>query len=342
MSFAMNDNKSSILITTLWIMAILSLLAMGIGFRSSIEVRLTKYNMDELEARYAAKAGIVKAREFLSSDRKEDYDTLYECGISLKINETPESIFSPNFNKLGNGRFCVFYRQKSDIDEKEYTYYGMADEERKINIKLSCYQKKEDYKNILKRLSPDLTDEIISAMVDWQDSDSEASTPGGAENTYYSESLEHPYGCKNGDFELVEELLLVKGITREIFNEIKDNVTVYTEGKININTASREVLNAILNDEGDAYPNLADKIIHYRRGFDGKETTKDDRPIKDLGTIPNVEPGESARLTQVADYFIFKADNFRITSHGEVHKIGKIITCVVGRENEEIKYYHEE
>ena len=67
-------NKGSILITTLWIMAILALLAMGIGFRASLEVRLSKYNMDKLQARYLAKAGIEKAKEYLSQDINEEYE----------------------------------------------------------------------------------------------------------------------------------------------------------------------------------------------------------------------------------------------------------------------------
>ena len=115
----MDSNKGSILITTLWIIAILSLLAMGIGFRSSLEVRLSKYNMDKLQAQYLAKAGIEKARERLLNDGHPDYDTLYECGISLEDEETPESIFGAQSNKLGDGSFSV----GSDAG------YGMIDED---------------------------------------------------------------------------------------------------------------------------------------------------------------------------------------------------------------------
>ncbi len=50
--------KGTILITTAWILAILTLFAVGIGFRVGLEIRLTGYRLDKLKALYIAKAGI--------------------------------------------------------------------------------------------------------------------------------------------------------------------------------------------------------------------------------------------------------------------------------------------
>lgn len=81
------------------------------------------------------------------------------------------------------------------------------------------------------------------AVRDWIDSD-DAHHIEGAENEYYL-SLEEPYLCKNAPIETVEELLLVKGITREVFygNEehpgLVDFFTVVgTEKTMDINNAS--------------------------------------------------------------------------------------------------------
>jgi type II secretory pathway component PulK len=70
-------------------------------------------------------------------------------------------------------------------------------------------------------LTPLLTDlqldnaaELIAAILDWRDEDSET-RDGGAENDYYNE-LEPAYNAKNGPFDTVEELLLVKGITAAV------------------------------------------------------------------------------------------------------------------------------
>ena len=317
--------------------------------------------MDRLQARYLAEAGIVKAREFLTKDKNE-YDSLYECGIMIEdikdIEQTPENIFGAESNKLGNGTFSVHYTRKKEDEEGENIQYGMIDEERKINIKLSNLEKLTNYKEILKRLSPGLTEEIINAIIDWQDGGDFDSvrSPGGAEDFDYE--AEYGYSCKDADFETIEELLLVKGMTIDLFDEIKDYITVYTDGKININTAPKEVLTAVIDDGKGTYERLVTDIVNWRNGDDGVEGTSDDRLLVDRNAVLSLakedDPQGKNRLEVVTDtnhYFtIFKSSTFRIISHGKVRKITKVITCVVDRENlkdptaEEnpIKYYHEE
>lgn len=323
MTAGIQNGKGSILITTLWIMAILSLLAMGIGFRASLEVRLSKYSMDKLGARYLAKAGIVKAREYLSNDTNA-YDTLYECGISLGAEETPENVFGAEFNEVKFnewpvGTFSVHVR----------------DEERKINlnVNIATNNNRAEFKRIMKGLSSNLTDEIINAVIDWQDGDSD----GEAEDTYYS-SLEHPYNCKNASFELVEELLLVKGVSRDLFDEIKDYVTVYSDGKINVNTASGKVLNAVIDNDA-----LINDIIAFRKGTDGVEGTNDDGKFTDINAFLNFPEDNASRmrLTSLNNYFTVTSNNFRITSFGNLRRITEEITCVVERGEEKIRHHHE-
>ncbi|MBU0618161.1 MAG: general secretion pathway protein GspK [Planctomycetes bacterium] len=67
---------------------------------------------------------------------------------------------------------------------------------------------------LLVGLQIDNTPELIAAILDWRDEDSEM-REGGAENEYYNE-LEPAYNAKNGPFDTVEELLLVKGITAAV------------------------------------------------------------------------------------------------------------------------------
>ena len=58
------------------------------------------------------------------------------------------------------------------------------------------------------------------------------------------------------------------------YNTLTKYVTLYGDGRININTASAEVLDALF---GTGYPELGGKIADYRRGVDGKVGTDDDR-----------------------------------------------------------------
>ena len=75
-------------------------------------------------------------------------------------------------------------------------------------------------------------------------------------------------------FRVKEEILLVEDITPEIFDKLKDSITVYGNGKININTAPSEVLLALGLDE-----ELAGILMSFRKGYigkDGQENTEDD------------------------------------------------------------------
>ena len=78
-------------------------------------------------------------------------------------------------------------------------------------------------------------------------------------------------------FEVPEDILSIEGIDKEKFygkdedSGLKDLVTVYGDGKVNINTASYEVLFVLLNDSS-----LARRIVDFRKGSDGEEVTGDD------------------------------------------------------------------
>lgn len=64
-------------------------------------------------------------------------------------------------------------------------------------------------------VGPDRAAEIADAILDWRDKDEEKRM-NGAENEYYS-SMPRPYVAKNAPFDSIEELLLVKGVTPDLF-----------------------------------------------------------------------------------------------------------------------------
>jgi len=343
------NRNGTILMASLWILAILSILAVGIGFRVSLELRLSRDNMDRLKALYLAKAGVVKAQERLFKDTS-NYDSIYECGITLSSEEKSDpgefnAVFSVS---LGDGSFSVGY------SENGKSYIGMSDEERKININKIDIANKKILENILinsakeRPLSGPEASEIAASIIDWRDEDEEF-LDGGAEKDYY-QSLEFPYDCKNGDFSAIEELLLVKGMTREIFNDLKDYVTVNGDGKVNMNTASNEVMHAVAG----AIPLIEDTInaiIVFRNGTDGILSTQDDG-IFDSGNMTTIlslpgiglTPGE---ITKVTNSFTTTSNYFRIESRGVVEraKMKKRIICVAKRgtgENLKLISYREQ
>lgn len=108
-------------------------------------------------------------------------------------------------------------------------------------------------------------------------------------------------------FVLGEELLLVEGVNQEIFSLIRDLITVYSEGAVNINTASSDVLEFLGCDE-----DLAGIIQRFRAGPDGIEATEDDPIFENAGTIisdlrsstPLFQAQEATLLSLVSQGFL--------------------------------------
>jgi general secretion pathway protein K len=100
---------------------------------------------------------------------------------------------------------------------------------------------------------------LTDAVEDWRDPDSET-RPLGAEDSYYL-TLPQPYRAANADFRSVEELLLVRGVTQDLYYGryivhddgtverlpgLEDCLTVFGTGQaVNINYAPYPVLMAL-------------------------------------------------------------------------------------------------
>jgi len=95
--------------------------------------------------------------------------------------------------------------------------FGLTPESAKLHLNAASEEQIADLLTpLLLELRIDNPQEIIDAILDWRDADSDP-RPGGAENEYYN-TLDPgpPYNAKNGPFDSVEELLLVKGVTAAI------------------------------------------------------------------------------------------------------------------------------
>ena len=98
-------------------------------------------------------------------------------------------------------------------------------------------------------------------------------------------------------FKVKEEILLVEGMDKEKFEQFKDLITVYGDGKVNINTASEGVLKALGLEE-----ELVGIIVRYRResnGPDWEEGTPDDGALVSASDIlSRLRDFESLTLAQ--------------------------------------------
>ncbi len=108
---------------------------------------------------------------------------------------------------------------------------------------------------------------VLDALKDWLDGDDEVTGFDGAEESFYQGKAE-PHGCRNGPLAFVEELLLVRGFSRELLygsgerEGIARYVTAHgADGRININTAPDGVLLALAGELDD---DMVADMIAYR------------------------------------------------------------------------------
>lgn len=110
-------------------------------------------------------------------------------------------------------------------------------------------------------------DTVVDSILDWRDANRDHRL-NGAEEDYYR-GLDPPYSCKDAPFDVVEELLLVRGVSPrlfagggadgETFPGLRELVTA-SSGKFNPGTAPQAVLDAL----GQARPALpTPPSLHY-------------------------------------------------------------------------------
>ncbi len=253
----LTSEKGVALMMVLWVMVFLTVIVSEFAHSMRVEVNITRNFKEEAEALSLSEAGLNLA--FAEILRDLDYTASDEEGsvIFVKKEIEKEQIEDKPVRKgikLGSGSLN----------------YSIIDEDSKININNASRD------TIIKLLelsgveAGEMRDTIADSIEDWRDDDS-LHRLNGAEEDYYM-SLSSPYHCKNGNFDTVEELLMVKGMTTEIFygnmeiasasprndNEESENekyagiyqyLTVLGTGTINLNTAPELLLRVVKGDE---------------------------------------------------------------------------------------------
>lgn len=284
------------MVAVLWIVSVLSLLAIASGFQVWVEAKLTSFQLDRMREKRLCLAAVELAKGVLQK-RAPGADSLKD-----PWGNNPEIFKEVD---LEEGKMSLDRAVSSDGGETLHLY-GLEDEEGRIPVNRAPLE-------VLKAV-PGMTAEAAAAIVDWRDEDSKE-TPGGAEETYYR-SLDPAYSCKNGALESVEELLLVRGVTPEIYSQVRPWLTVYGGGRVNVNSASETALAAL-----GLSPRLARDIARYRRGEDERDATSDDRifmgtgeVLKKLKGFAVVSDKDAARLQSLVSSGLLsvKSNHFRI------------------------------
>jgi general secretion pathway protein K len=308
------NRRGVALIVVLLMVSIITALTIQLNRDTRSEVTGAANLSDGIRLRYIAQSGFAVGEALLLADTTPSFDALTEMWANT------EMIALQSEGYFDNGSFKL----------------AIQDEEGKIDINslvLGSGDKAVIREFLLRlltgpsfRLDRRKAEELLDAIKDWIDADEEV-TGAGAEGAYYA-GLQRPYTAKNAAIDCIEELLMVKGVTRELFYGtagspgLEQCLTVYgsvsRDGKVNINTAPLAVLRALAAEMTDEDVKLLDK---YRR--EAQNNLADVnwyQKISRMTPIP-IPPG----LIKV------KSDIFRITAVGLQGQMSERVTGVIKR-----------
>lgn len=331
------DNRGIALLITLSVTTILVAAALEYNRRARFEVISTASVRDRMTLSYMASSGVHVAMALLIKDKGEsNFDSLDEDWANPeKIDEILQEIpFEKGklavkiTDELGKVQVNALVRFP---DSRQFNQSQVMLWERFLSIIGSEDDLQEDS-------SPTA---IVNSVKDWLDSGDDEATTGlsGAESSYYEEK-DPPYTSRNGPLEDLNELLLIKGITPQLFYGTKEApglanyMTVHGlavaagtnfnwPGRININTADIPVLAALLGTENQ---DLAQTVFEMRQEIAAEKDVHDFSNPKWYKNITGLSDVTiDSRIITVA------SDVFRIQSTASFESIQASVIAVVNR-----------
>jgi general secretion pathway protein K len=181
----------------------------------------------------------------------------------------------------------------------------------------------------LPEVTTEQADLIVKAIQDWIDSDDEEREGIESTESSFYRGLQPPYASKNGPMEFIEELLLIRGISKllyygnEEFAGLRDLVTVHgTDGTINLNTAPKAVLKAISPSMNEDF---ATQLITFREDENNREL------LSGKMWYDKVLPGDVVMEID-SDMLVTESSFFQILSRAEKNGMEKVLSATVQRQ----------
>ncbi len=279
------------LILVIWTFAVLSVLAGEFARAMQEDARSTINFRRRAAAHYVAVAGLNEALLALQGARASDINV--EGGDE----EAEEGIQRPIKILLRtDGRWV-----KSAFNGMRYEVRAV-DESGKIG--LNAIKEEDVLLLLMKNLGYSELEAatVAHSILDWKDEDT-LHRINGAEDQYY-ESLPRPYVAKNGYFESLEELLLVKGVTRQMFygSEMvpgfRDIFSVFSERSLNLRKVTPPVMIALAGVEPDQ---AAEFTKRRRRGESISQELQQLLTGSGIRTVGNKKPSTLTLEARVKD-----------------------------------------
>ena len=326
---------------------VLTILAAGFAYSMKVETKLARNANSEAELEWLGRSGVEYARWVLANsllDPMKQYDSLDQpwatgSGWLGPTNNPIAEVRNPI--TLGSGTFN----------------WKIIDLERKFNINAPepVLQQILPQALTLMGVAPGEATPIVNSILDWIDLDDQTHVEG-AETEYY-QNQRPPYMAKNGPIDDITELLLIKGIRdnpaiyygisstnyqpsyysqqRTRFGQapalptitvgLTDLFTPLSDGRVNINTCSAEVLQLIPGIDAM----IAEAVIGGRSGEDdGSGMMGPYRSVDQVRRIPNVP---LPVVTLLQQYCEVRSKTFQVQVDADVGGYKRTFYAVLGR-----------
>jgi general secretion pathway protein K len=317
MKISRQRNSSGVALLIVMIaIAVFTALAAALAFSMKVETKLAMNANHEQQLLWLGRSGVEYARWILAQEASipgQPYDALNQIwaggpGAMGETNSVLAGISLENF-PVGEGTVSL----------------KIIDLERKVNVNTATAPVLQQVLTLMGVDADDIS-VVSDSIQDWRN------PPGpprvaGAQSDYY-QSLTPPYYCKNAPIDDLSELLLIKGVTPEMYwgggssnspappqrphlgfghapGEIPvypfglaDVLTAVSSGKINVNTADENVLQLIPGMDAA----IAEAVIQARSGPDGVEGTEDDTPFQNaVGALQTagLNPADAGRVANL-------------------------------------------
>jgi general secretion pathway protein K len=327
---------------------VLSMLVGVFAWSMKVETKLARNANYETELLWLGRSGVEYCRYVLAEQmkcRQEGYTCLNQVwaggssGPCTTNGNLAEILARGRTISLGNGSFT----------------WKMTDMESKWNINTANEQLLNQACAVVGVDAGEIPT-VVGSILDWITTDPRAHHVGGAESDYY-EGLNPSYEAKNGPIDDISELLLVKGILQDqaiywggaasnhapaYFQQqlsrsrgavapaypfgFVDLFTATSTGKININTASSEVLQLVPGVDKV----MADGIVGARQGEDdGTGLTGPYRSVDQVQRVPEIGPIGLNR-TALRQYCLTQSFTFQATIDAEINGYRRQFIAIIG------------
>lgn len=247
--------EGSVLVIVLWISLGLVSLAIYFAQTTSLALKASDQRLAGLEAERVMEGATRYISYVLANTEQRGLPPLIQNYLRDAV-------------PVGDATFWLVGRDPQQVNPNA-PYFGLVDESSKLNLNTATQE-------MLELLPIPGISEVAPAIVDWRDADSEVRTGGAEDETYLR--LNPPYRCKNGNFETVDELRQVRGVTMEMLYGEDTN----RNGVLDPNENDGDVTPPSDNRDGRLDPGLVEYLTAFSR--ESNLTTNGTQRVNVVGT----------------------------------------------------------